>query len=259
MIFLKGEVMRKPKKKQVLVFIFLFLGLYIFYKHRSIGAIYNINSNILKCQGKKYYEINLNGGQYDVGERLCKAGSGSVVDYLPIPRSFRYSVFAVKGDTQNKFLMLTHVASEHLYCSDIEMLKESGFLSNNCLQWDDAIVTSIYVENKSMRKKIVNSTDLDYLISLSELNGKQVIYNPYGECSYQIEEYYNNSPIYKFVSSISVINGMYIYENEVKKDTYQSIGTIIEDESKLESIKVDGEQVFTKDIGTTIDNLEYLN
>ena len=211
---------------------------------------------ILQYNGKDYIKFNLQDMEYISGSMIGNVRTNSYEDYLP--SMFKTSVYKCDNDSFMDFIKVTsYFHDTYLFVSEntANRMEQNGFLKQNdkTPNWDKAIPTTVRVNNWSITAK----NDIEFLLSLEHGDGKNVKFKIENLDSYVMNVYYNDTPIYKFISNINVVNDVYIYQTHFMNGyTY---GKIIKDENKLESIKVDGNQIFTKDIGTTIDGLEYLD
>lgn len=212
---------------------------------------------ILMFRGDEYVKYKLEDVTYiSFSTTIGYVKKNSYEDYLPT--MFKTHVKTCYNDEFQDFIVVSSCfEGSYLFVNkdSTARMEQDGFLEQNSIElnWDKAVPTTVRVNNCSITSK----DDINFLLSLEHKTGENVKFENDNFNDYIMYVYYNDTPIYKRIHNISVINGRYIYHTNFMNGYVY--GIVIEDESALESIKVDGVQVFTKDIGATIDNLEYLD
>ncbi|MBR3772310.1 MAG: hypothetical protein IKL07_08575 [Clostridium sp.] len=256
------------------------------------------NRPFVVYKGKKYYELSSfgNSGGFsfedcdldpldEIGYRCGK----NILSYLiPYPNMFKYYFYKVKYDPNGEFIMHMGLQSDtraiyiredilNEFCKRNILItcKERCLRDGSDISDYDVEELTRYVKNESYGELVIIDNekgehvfimDKSYLQVLNDVRteeGKKVEFNKdiLLKSSYQLRFYENELPKPKLSDYLLVINDQYIYVrlNENDKDNTKVIGTIIEDESVIESIEDGGKQIFTKENGVTIDNVEYVN
>ena len=257
----------------------------------------NLQRKYVRYNGAKYYEyskkINHSSSSYELRFEVTeKVGFTvkSIIDYFPVPDLFRYGFWSIRYDSNNEYLLhlgmqfderviyIREDVINKLYKNKIIMTFDEYETAFDKDDYDKEDYTekelNSYVLNDNYGElAVINNEkgenifvmDKHYLQDLKKVRmsqGKKVGFNKdiLLKSSYKLRYYENELPKPKLSDYLVVINNQYIYVrlNENDKDRTKVIGTIIEDESAIESIEDDGKQVFTKENGINIDNLKYL-
>ena len=258
----------------------------------------NLQRKYVCYNGEKYYEyrkrLNHTSSLYELRcEVTEKVGFAikSIIDYLPAPDLFRYGFWSIKYDSNHEYLLHLGMQSDDrviyvredvmdkLYKNKIIMTFDEYEIAFEKNDYDKEDYTeeeiNSYVLNdnygdlavidneKGEHIFVMDKPYLGVLNNIRTAQGKKVEFNKdiLFQNSYQLRFYENELPKPKLSDYLLVINDQYIYVrlNENDKDNTKVIGTIIEDESVIESIEDGGKQIFTKENGVTIDNVEYVN
>ena len=212
---------------------------------------------ILLFNGDEYVKYKLEDTTYvSASTMIGYVKKNSYEDYLP--NMFKPHVKTCYNDEFQDFIEVSSIFDGcYLFVNKdrADRMEQEGFLRQDSteLNWDKAVPTTIRVNNYSITSK----EDIEYLLSVECGAGQNVRFKSQELDGYTMRVYYNDTPISRFITSIYRTSDKYIYPKHNKNDyTY---GKVIEDESRLESIKVDGVQVFRKNMEGDIDNIEYLN
>lgn len=249
-------------------------------------------------KGQSYYELTsfCHGGNFSNDdlyfEPLDELGyscSKNIFSYLiPYPNFIKYYFFNVEYDPNEEFIMHLGLHSDEraIYIRENilnEFCKRNILLTckEQCLRDGDDISDydeeelNRYVKNENYGELVIVDNEkgehiyimdksyLETLYNAKTIQGKKVEFDKdiLLKNAYPLRWYRNALPRPKLSDYLVVINNQYVYVrlNVNDKDDAKVIGTIIEDESAIESIEDDGKQVFTKENGVTIDNVEYWN
>ena len=256
------------------------------------------NRPFVVYKGEKYFELSSfeYGGGFsyedcdlkpleEIGYRCGK----NILSYLvPYPNIFKYYFWKVKYDPNQEFMMHVGLHSDEraIYIREdilYEFCKRDILLTckEQCLRdgddFSDYDMDDInrYVKNESYGELVIIDNekgehlfimDKPYLRVLNDVRidqDKKVEFKRdiLLENSYKLRFYENELPKPKQSDYLVVINNQYIYvkSGNIESASRGIVGTIIEDEAAIESIEDDGKQVFTKENGITINNLEYLS
>ena len=250
-------------------------------------------------KGKKYFRLISfsNRGQFsdedsdfepsdEIGFSMNKK---NILYYLiPYPNMFKYYFWQVKYDPNEEFIMHLGFQSDEraIYIRE-DILRE--FYKNNILLTykeqcliegkdisdceDEDLYRYVVNEGygglvildneKGERIFVMNKPYLRVLNKIRTSQGKRVEFDKgiLLRSSYQLRFYENELPKPKQSDYLVVINNQYIYvqSDDIESASTRIVGTIIEDESAIESIEDGGKQVFTKERGIAVDNLAYLS
>ena len=212
---------------------------------------------ILLFRGDEYVKYKLEDTTYvSASTMIGYVKKNSYEDYLP--NMFKPNVKTCYNDEFQDFIEVSSIFDGCCLFVNKDRaarMEREGFLKQDSkeLNWDKAVPTTVRVDNYSITSK----EDIEYLLSIEYGAGQNVRFKSQELDGYTMCVYYNDTPISRSITSVYRTNDKYILPKHGKNDyTY---GTVIEDETRLESIKVDGVQVFRKDMRVTSDNVEYVN
>lgn len=242
-------------------------------------------------KGNKYfkYEAYLNAHD-SVGDKIGFSVR-SIFDYIiPVPEIVHYGFWSLEYDRNNEYLIHLEIQSDEiLYIREdiVDKLHDNNVLMTmdeyESKHNEDSFFKEDYTKEE-LNSYVLNDNyggmvaihhengESSYITNKSDMETLDQARNDFknwvsfdsdilNNNSYQLQFYDNELPVPKLSDYIVVINNQYIYVklNENDKDNNIVKGTIIEDESALESIMDNGKQIFTKENSVTIDELKYLD
>ena len=217
--------------------------LYVIYI--EVITVAKMSDSKLIYKGNTYMHIYVERNNYDFDKLLGFVSEGFLLDLLPVPKGLRMQLYRTENG-KNDFFVLARSSSPKLYCKveKIKELQNDNFLSDALQpQLENGTVTQIKINGENTDINI--SEDVDFIIEQS--NNEKTVSLLDGEiknAKYSLNYYFNDTCIFREGAKILVRNGQYLFV-DMSNGNWNG-ASIISDESALESIKVDGVQVFNK-------------